>query len=128
MKKFTIKVYDNDTGELIANQENAVTETDGFFLLAQHEAEEETTGVFVKAAIDPYHQNDGNRNAFIRGCFRSVISRLEAAEEDFAEVQAFTISEFMHHLEKNLGPKVAAAMCLHMAEQLAKKAVEAGEE
>ena len=111
----------------MANPENAVTETDGFFLLAQYEAEEETNGVCVKAAIDPSRQSDGNRNAFVQGCFQSVISRLEDAEKDFAEVQAFTISEFMRHLEKKLGAKAAARMCLHMAEELAKKAVEAGE-
>ncbi len=127
MKKFTIKVYDNETGELVTDPEAAITETGCFFLLAQHGAGDEVSGVAAKCMMDN-RQSDENRNAFVRACFQSVISRLEKSEKDFAEVQAFTISEFMRHLEKKLGPKAAAAMCLHMAESLAKKAIEAAVE
>ena len=127
MKKFTIKVYDNETGELVTDPEAAITETGGYFLLAQHGAGDEVSGVAAKCMMDN-RMSDGNRNAFVRACFQSVITRLEKSENDFAEVQACTIHEFMQHLETKLGAKEAARMCLHMAEQLAKKAIEAAVE
>ncbi len=121
MSKFTVTVIDNETGKIAeVNGKPIQAETDVLLIAWGEENGVREVGL---------NQAAWDTNEKRRGAIRALLEMADNLcggpdEEDATDALASYMAYVTEVLQKRLSPKGGAALCMHMAEELARRAFE----
>lgn len=125
MKKYTVTVIDNETGTL--------AEVGGKYLQAETDvlliAWGEENGVREVGLNQSAWNTEESRSAAVRALLEMAGNLCGGPGEEIAKgAMAALLAQVVETMEARMDPELGAALCLHMAEELARRALKGTEE